>query len=621
MNKLWSNILLFVISYLLLAVLFWIGLFGGTQERLTDLLFLPRSANKNIVIIAIDDKSINKIGRWPWDRKVHAELLEKLSSQKPKAVGYDVAFPEASNPESDQILSSAFSKHNIILPVEQVDMGLQKPYELFQTKIGLVNVLIDHDGIVRKIPVDSFASEIIKKKAEISDDYLRINYSGKPGSFTTHSFIDVLENRIPLENFANKYVLVGVTAVDLHDSQVTPVSAGREMAGVEIHANAMATILENKYLVSESKLFTLFTLFAFTLLAVATAHWPIAWLWLVIYIIYSFVSFDLGIIRNLIYTPLAIILVNIASLIMRFLSERSQKEYIRKAFSYYLSDSVLKEILKDPSKLKLGGERKEITVLFTDIAGFTSISEKMDPVDLAKLLNDYLTRMTNIVFANKGVLDKYIGDAVMAFWGAPLDQPLHAFNACNSAIQMMRKLNEMKPLFKTKYDIEVNIGIGINSGPVSVGNMGSERIFEYTVIGDHVNLASRLEGLTKHYGVPIITTRFTCDAIQKSEKPLPPHRTLDHVKVKGKKNVVELIQVLEQDYCQPGLDSFEKGRQLYTAQKWDSASEKFKEASELFRSVNHLEDETCQVYLYRCATFKETPPNADWDGSWEMVSK
>ncbi|MBI5358839.1 adenylate/guanylate cyclase domain-containing protein [Candidatus Amesbacteria bacterium] len=591
MSKLWSNISLLVISYLFLAGLFWIGQFGGAQERLTDLLFLPRSVNQDIIIVAIDDKSINKIGRWPWSRKVHAELLEKLSVVRPTAIGYDVAFPEASNPESDQALSLAFSKHNIILPVEQVDMGLQKPYELFQTKTGLVNVLVDNDGIVRKIPIDSFASKIINKKAEINGNYLRINYSGKPGSFNTYSFIDVLENKIPLENFANKYVLVGATAVDLHDSQVTPVSMGREMAGVEIHANAMTTILENKYLIAESKSFTLLTIFIFTLLAVITASWPIAWLWLILFIIYSFVSFDLGIIRNLIYTPLAIILVNIISLIIRYLSERSQKEYIRKAFSYYLSDSVLKEILKDPSKLRLGGERKEITVLFTDIAGFTSISEKMDPVDLAKLLNDYLTRMTNIVFANKGVLDKYIGDAVMAFWNAPIANPDHAYLACKTALEMQKETGEF------------GMRIGINTGDMVVGNMGSQMRFDYSLLGDNVNLGSRLEGINKEYGTKILISQSTQSLI--SNQLIT--RLIDTVAVKGKEKGVRIYELRNMNYD----TNFDVARDLYEKGE-------FAKAAKIFEKI--IDDPPAKVFLARCQEYIKIPPPR-WDGIYHAKEK
>ena len=591
MKKYLPNILVFIIVFGTLTGLFWIGIFGGTQERLTDLLFLPRSVNQDIVIIAIDDKSINKIGRWPWDRKIHAKLLEKLSLQKPIAIGYDVAFPEKSNDESDKLLAKSLKNLNVILPVEQVEGGLQKPYELFVTKTGLVNVHIDSDGIVRRIPSDGFASQVLGKKATLDAENFRINYAGKPGSFISYSFIDVLENKIPLDNFKDKYVLVGATAVDLHDSQVTPVSAGKEMAGVEIHANAMATVLENKYLITESKSFTLLTIFTFTLLAVITASWPVAWIWLIMFIIYSFVSFDLGIIRNLIFTPLAIILVNITSLIIRFLSERSQKEYIRKAFSYYLSDSVLKEILKDPSKLRLGGERKEITVLFTDIAGFTTISEKMDPVDLAKLLNDYLTKMTNIVFANAGVLDKYIGDAVMAFWNAPIATPDHAYLACKTALEMQKEAGEF------------GMRIGINTGDMVVGNMGSQMRFDYSLLGDNVNLGSRLEGINKEYGTKILISQSTQSLI--SNKLVT--RFIDTVAVKGKEKGVRIYELRETDYPK----EFDTARALY--EKGDFAM-----AIKIFEKIT--DDPPAKVFLKRCQEFIKNPP-LGWDGIYHAKEK
>ncbi|OFZ36477.1 MAG: hypothetical protein A2070_09605 [Bdellovibrionales bacterium GWC1_52_8] len=278
-------------------------------------------------------------------------------------------------------------------------------------------------------------------------------------------------------------------------------------------------------------------------------------------------------------------------------------------------------ILKDPSKLTVGGEKRELTILFSDIRGFTSFSEKMDAKALSSLLNEYLGVMTKIIFAHEGTLDKYIGDAIMAFWGAPLDQPKHAANSLKTAIAMMKALNEQRPLIQEKYGVQIEIGIGINSGMVSVGNMGSETNFAYTVIGDHVNLASRLESLTKAYGVTILTTRFTLNDVLQAGEPLPPHRVLDHVKVKGKKNAVEMIQVLDREYDSEGLKMFEEGRALYTAQKWDEAITVFTAANaRLALSVDKM-DGPCAVYLERCGDFKKVPPEAGWDGSWEMHSK
>lgn len=307
---------------------------------------------------------------------------------------------------------------------------------------------------------------------------------------------------------------------------------------------------------------------------------------------------------------------------VKYVLEEKNKKFIKGAFSKYVAPAIVDSILKDPSKLTVGGEKRELSILFSDIRGFTTFSEKMDAKALSGFLNDYLGMMTELIFENHGTLDKYIGDAVMAFWGAPVEQPKHALNACKTAIAMMAKLRAEQARFLSQYGVVVEIGIGINSGQVSVGNMGSDRIFEYTVIGDHVNLASRTEGLTKTYGVAILTTRFTLDCIQQSGDSLPPHRVLDRAKVKGKKNAVELIQILERDFAPQGLAAFEEGRQLYIQRQWDAALSQFQKAATLLRSVDgEQEDGPCQLFIERCEKFRQTPPDSDWDGSWEMTSK
>lgn len=556
--------------------MFWLGLASSWQEKLTDNLFLTRSAREDIVIIAVDDKSINTIGRWPWDRKIHAQLLELLAKSKPRAIGYDVAFPEKSNILSDEALKKSLSLHNVVLPIEQVKDGLQKPNDIFKTKTGLVNVLIDSDGVVRRVPGESFASQIINTK--VVGDYMRINYVGKPGSFVTYSFIDVIDKKIPLENFKDKYVLVGATAVDLHDVQITPVSAGKEMAGVEIHANAMQTILDKKYLITEPKIQTLIFILIAALLA------PFSVFTLVAYIIFAFVSFDNGVIRNLIYPPTAIIVINIVNIFVKYWKEKAQKEYIKKAFSYYLSDSVLTEILKDPSKLRLGGERKEITVLFSDIAGFTTISEKLAPEELAKKLNDYLTRMTNIVFKYSGVLDKYIGDAVMAFWNAPIADADHALKACKTALEMQEQAGEF------------GVRIGINTGEMVVGNMGSQMRFDYSLLGDNVNLGSRLEGTNKEYGTKILISESTYNLVK--DKLIT--RFIDTVAVKGKEQGVRIYELRSMNYDL----NFDKARELYEKGEFDKAAK-------IFAKIKN--DPPSEVFLKRC--------QEGWNGIYHAKQK
>jgi adenylate cyclase len=302
------------------------------------------------------------------------------------------------------------------------------------------------------------------------------------------------------------------------------------------------------------------------------------------------------------------------------LEERSRK-FIKGAFSKYVSAAVVDAIVKNPDKLSLGGDKKDLSILFSDIRGFTTLSEKMDPKALTGFLNTYLTDMTKIVFNTKGTLDKYIGDAVMAFWGAPIDSEDHASQSCEAAIQMQRKLDLERARFKQEFGINVEVGIGINSGVVSVGNMGSNDNLSYTVIGDDVNLASRLEGLTKYYGVKIVTTRQTIERIEAKSKTPPPHRTLDFVKVKGKKQAVEIIQVMEKEYPLQSLSLFQEARGFYAIREWDQAIAKFKQSIETMHAALGESDGPSEMYLERCEYFKQNPPPSNWDGSWEMTSK
>jgi len=322
---------------------------------------------------------------------------------------------------------------------------------------------------------------------------------------------------------------------------------------------------------------------------------------------------------SFLYLELGILFV--LTVAAKYLEEEQNKKFIRGAFSKYVAPVIVDSILKDPSKLSLGGEKKELSILFSDIRGFTTFSEKMEPHALSTFLNDYLGIMTRIVFDHKGTLDKYIGDAVMAFWGAPLDQPEHALNACKTAVAMMKALAENRPRWEQKYGVPVNIGIGINSGPVAVGNMGSDQNFEYTVIGDHVNLASRMEGLTKEYGIGVVTSRFTFDCIQAAGLKPPAHRLLDLVKVKGKKTAVELIEILDRPLPEEGLKLYTEGFALYRAQKWDDAVAAFTKANELLAPSKDVPDGPCETYIERCHYFKTSPPAPGWDGSWEMTSK
>jgi len=273
-------------------------------------------------------------------------------------------------------------------------------------------------------------------------------------------------------------------------------------------------------------------------------------------------------------------------------------------------------MLKDPSKLKLGGDKKHLSVLFSDIRGFTTVSESLTPEELVHLLNEYLTAMTDIVFKYDGLLDKYMGDAIMAVYGAPLDQPDHAERACRTALDMMEQLKILQKKWESEGKPVLNIGIGVNSGDMVVGNMGSEMRFDYTVMGDSVNLGSRLEGINKEYGTNIVISEFTYNEV----KDRLICRELDSVRVKGKLLPVKIYELLgdrkDEEKWGPLLRSFDEGLAAYKGQRWDEATGAFRNVLKI-----HLEDGPAGIYVIRCAALKANPPEGDWDGVFTMTKK
>jgi len=299
------------------------------------------------------------------------------------------------------------------------------------------------------------------------------------------------------------------------------------------------------------------------------------------------------------------------------MTEEKQRKQIRSAFQYYLSPQVVEEILKDPSKLKLGGEKKVLTVLFSDVRGFTSISEKLDPEILVSFLNEYLTPMTDLIFQHGGTLDKYMGDAIMAIFGAPLPQEDHPYKACSTAVKMLEELENLKRKWREQNLPEIDIGIGINTGPMSVGNMGSAQRFDYTVMGDAVNLASRLEGLNKLYGTRIIISEYTLREVQNLKKALFV-RELDFVAVKGKKEPVkiyELLSLTEVLEWKDLVEGFSTALQEYRLGN-------FERALALFQSLREIypDDKPTQCFISRCETLLLSPPSS-WDGVYVAETK
>jgi adenylate cyclase len=319
---------------------------------------------------------------------------------------------------------------------------------------------------------------------------------------------------------------------------------------------------------------------------------------------------------NLIYPVLTMLAIYLGITVYRYIKEEREKKKIRGAFQYYLTASVINEMLKDPTKLKLGGDKKDLSVLFSDIRGFTTISEKLTPEELVHLLNEYLTAMTNIVFQYDGLLDKYMGDAIMAVFGAPLSQPDHAQRACLTALGMLSELQRLQKKWQEEGRPILNIGIGINTGDMVVGNMGSEMRFDYTVMGDNVNLGSRLEGINKEYGSNIVISEFTYNAI----KEAMCCRELDYVRVKGKKLPVRIYELLDEkkneNKWKELITNFEEGLTLYRAARWDEAIDIFQKALSI-----RPEDGASRLYIERCRNLKEEPPAQPWDGVFTMTRK
>ncbi|MCJ7819249.1 MAG: adenylate/guanylate cyclase domain-containing protein, partial [Syntrophales bacterium] len=323
-----------------------------------------------------------------------------------------------------------------------------------------------------------------------------------------------------------------------------------------------------------------------------------------------------GLQLELFYPLGLIVLVYLGVTMQRFLAEERERERIRKTFESYVAPAVVQEMLKHPEQLRLGGERREITVLFTDIRGFTTMSENLDPEALVKLLHDFLNPMSNIIINQAGTIDKYMGDAIMALFGAPLTQTDHPHLACRAALEMVASLAALNQTWAEQGRPPLKVGVGVNTGPVAVGNMGSDRLFDYTAIGDNVNLASRLEGLNKYYGTSILISDTTAEALENGFIL----RDVDLVRVKGKVQGVRIHELLGEGEPDPELARFlelhHQALSLYREKRFPECLDAFAQALKL-----HPADATCQRYVTLAQKHHETPPAHDWEAVTIMDGK
>ena len=451
-----------------------------------------------------------------------------------------------------------------------------------------------------------------------------VNYLGPPGSFPTYSAADVMTGRIPPGALKDKIVLVGATAVGIYDMRVTPFSG--VFPGIEIQATIIDNVLRRHFLrlppyapIPELLLIVGIGLVLGFILPRVSAIWVflIGILLLTGYAGVNYAVFRyLGINLDTFYPMLQIGLVTTGINLQSFLAEEKARVSLKKAFQSYVAPSVVDEIIKHPERLRLGGERRDLTIFFCDIRDFTTVSESLDPEELAKVLHDFLNPMSKIVVKHGGTIDKFMGDAIMALYGAPIHYPDHARRACSTAIEMLETLKALDKEWVGLGRPSLKIGVGINSGPVAVGNMGSDTLFDYTAIGDNVNLAARLEGLNKYYGTNTIISGSTVQELD-GEFVL---RELDLVRVKGKKQQVAIFELLGKAPADPQLAEFlqlyHQGLQLLRQRQWQESLAAFTTAAGLRPRDHH-----CHRYLMMAQQYLAEPPGPEWQGLSIMKDK
>lgn len=488
--------------------------------------------------------------------------------------------------------------------------------EMFMTAqaINFPRLLLGTKKYERFLPIQGvFLNDTLYK----TDNYgqLDINFRGPANTFLYLSASDVL-NGTETAFLNNKFVLIGTTASGMIDQVTTPFSA--QMPGIEVHANILDNLIENDGLLSDETLenqlnYTIILIAGLAISASLVFLNPFLGLSIssLLFLLIGTGNYSLLFLHNklvgfsFIYIALAAVFLVVT--LCNYFFEGRKRLFIRRAFSHYVSPAVVGELLKDPEKLNLLVDNREVTVLFCDIRNFTTLAENTSPAELSLFLNSYFSLLTDIIIKHNGMVDKFIGDAIMAVWGTPLEDSEHASKAVHAALEMAASVEAHRDKLQLSGQ-PVRIGIGINSGLVSAGNFGCSRRFDYTVLGDNVNLASRIEGLTKYYPITILITQQTRALLQLSATC----RFIDSVRVKGRLKTVELYEPLTaerstligtQEYSQ-----YLEALEYYRTQDFDKAAQSF---DILFMTY---EDPLYQMYRQRSLTFLENPPASPWSG-------
>jgi adenylate cyclase len=681
---------------------------------------------KPVTIIDIDEKSLAKLGQWPWPRTRIADLVANLTRLGAVVIAFDIVFaePDRLNPDvaadtirnldeetraklralpsNDQIFADAMRRSRVVLgesglpyvlseydntlPLTGLAMlgeepqpfllnfpGLLRNVHVLEQAAagrGLFTIKTERDGIVRRVPMmmqaqgatmPSLSFEVLRVATGTDTIFIKSEKAGiksiavkgfevptdRNGQLWVHfarhdpsiyvSAVDVLEGRVAPEMIARKLVLIGTSAVGLLDVKTTPIDP--VMPGVEIHAQVLESALTRAVLSQPTYAVVAEFCAAIVLGILVIAFAPLFGPVTLVAVGALFASLLVGtswyfysqhrLLIDFTYPLLSTTSIYLTLIFASFVREQAQRRQIRSAFSQYLSPALVEQLAQAPEKLVLGGEEREMTIMFSDVRGFTTISEsfKHDPQGLTKLMNRFLTPLTNAILARKGTIDKYMGDAIMAFWNAPLDDKEHQLNACEAALDMLERiegLNKVRQL-EAQEDghpyIPINVGVGLNTGVCVVGNMGSDLRFDYSVLGDSVNLASRLEGQSKEYGFPIIVGSKTALAVKDKFAILE----LDFIMVKGKKEPEVIYAIAgREDTAQSGR--FQRLRNLtiemlacYRSRDWEGA------LAAIGRGRNtddaHALELLHNLYEARIRGYQKNPPPEDWNGAFALLTK
>jgi adenylate cyclase len=696
-----------------------------------------------VVLALIDEKSIDTEGRWPWPRSTFAALVDILSRDGARVIGFDIGFLEPdenaqlafinqlsrhidtlavkhpkladflreSKQQADNDLALAnaiknssaavvlgyffyMSEAELADPLDQKDIDQQLsrissskyPLVLYREQgidgvpffkayapksnlamfteaaasSGYFSLRSDHDAVIRWMPlviqggedlfpplavlcawhylgkpqmivqVGRYGVEGIQMaNRHIPTDeigQLLVNYLGPAKTFPHFSISDILGGTLAKGTFTDKIVLVGATAMGIYDPRHTPFSP--LYPGVEIHATVIDSILTQHFITRPpwSKIYDLLAILILgVLLGVALPRMGaltgllFALGLIIVHIgIVRWLFVHTGVWLNVVY-PLLVVSTNYTVLtVYDYVTEERERKKIKEAFTHYVAPVIIEEMLKDPTRLKLGGEEKVLTVLFSDLQGFTSASERYAPHQMIELLSEYYARMTEQIFAYQGMLKEYVGDELMAIFGAPIEQPDHAERACAAALAMREHREALSEAWVKVGHPPLIARTGINSGLMLVGNLGSKYRFAYGVLGDHVNLGSRLEGLNKTYGTKILIGENTAQMVEQSFVL----REVDMVQVVGRKQAVRIYELLARAGTalprkqEQAFSCYAAGLEVYRERRWDEALELFQESLMLWPG-----DGPSQIMASRCQMYQKIPPLEEWDGVFEATHK